>query len=53
MWGWMWAFGPGELIQIDGRLTSEKYIAILEALVRSVRAMAIPAPQPIKVVVKP
>ena len=49
----MWAFGPGELLQTDVRLTSEKYIAILQALVRSVRAMAIPPPRPIKVVVKP
>ena len=50
MWGWMWAFGPGELIQIEGRLTSEKYISILESLLRTVRTMAIPAPQTIKVV---
>ena len=49
----MWAFGPGELLQTDVRFSSEKYIAIRQALVRSVRAMAILPPQPIKVVVKP
>ena len=50
LWGWMWAFGPGELIEIEGRLTSRQYIDILEALLRSVRTMALPAPQTIRVV---
>ena len=50
MWGWMWTYGPVELLQIDVRLNGEKYIAILEAMVWSVPAMALPAPLPIKVV---
>lgn len=51
LWGWMWAYGPGELIEIEGWLTSEQYIKILEeVLLPTVRVMAIPAPHTIYVV---
>lgn len=51
LWGWMWAYGPGELVEIEGRLTSEQYINILEEiLLPTVRVMAIPAPHIIQVV---
>lgn len=50
-WGWMWAYGPGELVKIDGRLTGIDYIQILEeVLLPSVRVMAFPHPQTIKLV---
>lgn len=40
MWGWVHLYGVGELIPIDGRLTAEKYIEILEeVIVPTVRAM--------------
>lgn len=42
-WGWMWAYGPGELVRINGRFTSEQYVEILEqVLIPTVRAMAVP-----------
>lgn len=48
MWGWMWAYGPGELVVLEGRFTSVDYIQVLEeVLIPTVRAMAIPHPQPI------
>lgn len=51
LWGWMWAYGPGELLEIDGKLTSEQYIRILEdVLLPTVRVMAIPAPHTIHIV---
>ncbi|XP_064116690.1 uncharacterized protein LOC135222533 [Macrobrachium nipponense] len=41
-WGWMWAYGPGELVKIDGRFTGEKYIKILEEVfLPTVRAIAV------------
>ena len=47
----MSAYGPGELIEIDGRLTGPKYIRILEeVLIPTVRAMVFPPPDPIKLV---
>lgn len=48
MWGWMWAHGPGELVVLEGRFTSDVYIQILnDVLLPTVRAMAIPEPEPI------
>lgn len=50
-WGWMWAHGPGELVQIEGRFNGQQYIRILEdVLLPTVRAMAIPHHQPIRLV---
>lgn len=47
-WGWMRAYGPGELTRIDGRFTSNDYIQVLEeVMLPSVRAKAIPEPDPI------
>lgn len=46
--GWMWWGGPGELVTIEGNLDSQQYINILEtSFLPSVRAYAIPEPQPI------
>ena len=46
VWGWVHLYGVGELTAIDGRLTAEKYIEILEeVMVPTVRAMAIPYPE--------
>ncbi|KAK3892484.1 hypothetical protein Pcinc_003716 [Petrolisthes cinctipes] len=40
LWGWMWAYGPGELVKIEGRFTGQDYITILEAvLLPTVRSM--------------
>ena len=51
LWGWMAASGPGELVEIDARMNSSQYISILEeVLVPSVRAMLIPEPEPIYLV---
>ena len=48
LWGWMSAFGPGEMTEIEGRLTSHQYVDILEhVMLPSVRAMLIPPPQQI------
>lgn len=30
VWDWIWAFGPGELVEIDGLLNGEQYLNILE-----------------------
>lgn len=50
-WGWMWGYGPGELVKIEGQLTGLKYIEILEnVLLPTVRKMAIPEPLPFKYV---
>ncbi|KAK4328864.1 hypothetical protein Pmani_000754 [Petrolisthes manimaculis] len=50
-WGWMWGYGPGELVKIEGRFNGQQYIEVLEELLLpSVRAMAIPHPLPIKFV---
>ena len=44
----MWYGGPGELVHIDGFLNGEEYINIREtSLLPSVRAYAIPEPDPI------
>lgn len=49
--GWMWWGGVGELTVIDGNLDSHQYINILEtSLLPSVRAYAIPEPEPIYLV---
>lgn len=48
--GWMWSGGLGDLTPIDGYLTSEKYIQILQTIIPSIRATAIPAPNPIRFV---
>lgn len=46
----MSASGPGELAVIEERLTTRQYVEILEdVLLPTVRAMLIPAPQPIYV----
>jgi len=29
-WGWMWSYGPGELVEIGGRLNAHQYIDILQ-----------------------
>lgn len=48
LWGWMWAYGPGELVKIEGRFTGQDYITILEeVLLLTVRSMALPHPHPI------
>ena len=44
LWGWMWAYGPDELIEIEGQWTGEKYIRIHEELLLpTMHEMAIPA----------
>ena len=45
--GWMWSGGLGDLTRINGNLDSVQYIQILEAIIPSIRATAIPAPNPI------
>lgn len=46
IWGWVHLFGIGELADIDGRFTAEKYIEILEeVMLPTVRAMALPEEQ--------
>lgn len=49
--GWMWWGGVGELTNIEGHLDGEQYVHILEtSFLPSVRAYAIPHPQPIYMV---
>lgn len=44
----MWAYGPGELVSLEGRFTAREYIRVLEDnMLPTVRAMAIPDPDPI------
>ena len=43
----MWSGGLGDLTRINGNLDSVQYIQILEAIIPSIRATAIPAPNPI------
>ena len=44
----MWAHGPGELVKLPGRFTGNAYLELLEdVLLRTVRAIAIPQPEPI------
>lgn len=51
MFGWMWSGGVGELTTIEGRFTGEEYVTILEdVLLPTVRAMALPPPEPIYLV---
>ncbi|KAK3878830.1 hypothetical protein Pcinc_016638 [Petrolisthes cinctipes] len=46
--GWMWAYGPGELVSLEGRFTAREYIRVLEdIMLPTVRPMAIPDPHPI------
>lgn len=46
--GWMWHGGMGELVPIDGHLTGQQYINILEtSFLPAVRMYAIPEPLPI------
>ncbi|XP_050725573.1 aggrecan core protein-like [Eriocheir sinensis] len=48
LWGWMSASGPGELAVTEERLTTQQYVQILQdVMLPTVRAMLIPAPQPI------
>ncbi|KAK4327483.1 hypothetical protein Pmani_002039 [Petrolisthes manimaculis] len=50
-WGWMWGYGPGELVKTEGHFNGQQYIEVLEeVLLPSVRAMVIPHPLPIKFV---
>lgn len=51
MHGWMWWGGVGELTDIEGHMDAQQYINILEtSFLPSVRAYAIPNPQPIYMV---
>lgn len=46
-WGWMWPWGPGELVTLEGRFTGQDYVSVLEdVLLPSVRAV-LPHPHPI------
>ena len=46
VWGWIHLYGLGELAEIEGRFTADKYLEILEeVMVPSVRAMALPFPE--------
>lgn len=45
-WGWVHLFGIGEVAEIEGRFTAEKYIEILdEVMLPTVREMALPEEQ--------
>lgn len=45
-WGWIHLYGAGELVDIEGRFTAEKYIEILEeVMLPTVRVMALPYPE--------
>ena len=49
--GWMCAYNPGELVMINGHLTRDKYVEILDQLLLPiVRCMPIPASDLIKLV---
>ena len=46
VWGWIHLHGIGEVAEIEGRFTSEKYIEILEeVMLPTVRAFALPYPE--------
>ena len=46
VWGWIFLHGIGELAQISGRFTAEKYLEILEeVMLPSVRSFALPYPE--------
>lgn len=46
VWGWMHLHGLGELVEIDGKYTTDKYLEILEeVMVPTVREIASPFPQ--------
>ena len=45
LWGWIFLHGVGELTDIEGRLNAEKYIEILEVMLPSVWAYALPFPE--------
>lgn len=48
MWGWISAYGPGELTLIEGSLNGKQYVEIMEdIMVPTVRAMVFPKPQKI------
>ena len=48
--GWMWAGFLGDLMKIEGHLTAQKYINILERMWPSTHANAIAAPNTIRFV---
>lgn len=51
LWGWMWAYGPGELVHLTCCLTGEEYASVLEdVLLPTVRTMALPKPVSIRLV---
>lgn len=50
-WGWMWQYGPSELVRVECHLTGEQYGYILEDIfLPFVRAMAILASDIIRLV---
>lgn len=49
VWGWIHLYGSGELAEIEGPFTSEKYLELLEeVMIPTVRAMALPYPERIQ-----
>lgn len=51
LWGWMWAYGPGELAHLTGCLGGEDYVSVLEdVLLPTVRIMALPEPLAVRLV---
>ncbi|KAK3888064.1 hypothetical protein Pcinc_007854 [Petrolisthes cinctipes] len=46
-WGWMWAYGPGELVSLEGRFTAREYIRVLEDIMLPTVSTQSPIP-PVK-----